>query len=181
MEEEKQKPASIMAMVGNAVIPIMGIAVSVVAGMAQLKPIEILVIVALMTGLMWMPYVMARIFFNTEKGKPMSGLYIAMAFLPQTAELPPWVKRSEVAHSNAIENLVLFAPAVLCAKSMNVPDNDIFLPCFIYFVARVFHWVFNLAPLHWKRPIFALRTGMFMLGWGCCTAIFVICMAKSRA
>ena len=49
------------------------------------------------------------------------------------APVPPWVVRAGGAHNNGVENLAIFAPAVLCALSAG---DHITVPCFIYLIAR---------------------------------------------
>ena len=36
----------------------------------------------------------------------MDGMYLKLAYAPLPAKLPAWVARAQVAHSNALENLV---------------------------------------------------------------------------
>ena len=43
-------------------------------------------IVGLLSSALWMPYLMALIYINTDKGKPMSGLYKKLDYAPLTAE-----------------------------------------------------------------------------------------------
>ena len=50
---------------------------------------------------------MAIIYYNSKKGKLcMDGMYLKLAYAPLPAKLPAWVGRAQVAHSNALENLV---------------------------------------------------------------------------
>merc|ERR1711998_362226 len=72
-------------------------------------------IVGLLSSALWMPYLMALIYINTDKGKPMSGLYKKLDYAPLTAPVPAWVKRAMVAHNNSLENFMLLATSVFLA------------------------------------------------------------------
>ena len=65
---------------------------------AELKT---LTIVALLTGLMWIPYILNLIMVR--------GLGNAVGYPENPAPLAPWAQRLKAAHANAIENLVVFA------------------------------------------------------------------------
>ena len=62
-----------------------------------------------MTGLLWAPYILDRIMVR--------GLMGAMANpSPNDKGQSPWARRLMAAHTNAVENLVIFAPLVLTAR-----------------------------------------------------------------
>ena len=65
-----------------------------------------LTLTIILTGLMWVPYILDRIMAR--------GLMGAMAN-PSRGDKPqsPWAQRLYFAHTNAVENLVIFAPLVL--------------------------------------------------------------------
>ena len=64
-----------------------------------------------MTALFWAPYVLNRMVVR--------GLLGTMANpSPGDAPLAPWAERAKRAHSNALENLALFAPAVLAVHAL---------------------------------------------------------------
>jgi uncharacterized MAPEG superfamily protein len=95
-----------------------------------------LVMTAVMTGLMWVPYILDRIMVR--------GLMGAMAN-PGPTDKPqsPWAQRLMAAHVNAVENLVIFAALVLAAQDLNVnvstPTTAI--ACALYFWSRLAHVV----------------------------------------
>jgi uncharacterized MAPEG superfamily protein len=73
-----------------------------------------LTLTVLLTAFMWVPYVLDRMAVRgilptvTDRGPEGSG--------PQSV----WAKRAIRVHQNAIENLMLFAPAVLFAHELNI-------------------------------------------------------------
>ena len=128
-------------------------------------------IVGLLSSALWMPYLMALIYINTDKGKPMSGLYKKLDYAPLTAEVPPWVKRAMVAHNNSLENFMLFAISIIYALSImtnstqfakdyakdaaegetatQFADGKIRGAAAFYFVMRCMYIIFTISP-----PIF---------------------------
>jgi uncharacterized MAPEG superfamily protein len=96
-----------------------------------------LVMTAVLTGLLWVPYILDRI--------QVRGLMATMAN-PSPTDKPqsPWAQRLMAAHTNAVENLVVFAPLVLAAQDLNVnvstPTTAI--ACALYFWSRLGHAVF---------------------------------------
>ncbi len=95
-----------------------------------------LVLTALMTGLMSLPYVTGRI----------GAIGVGGAMANPSPELeagqPQWVKRGRVAHYNAVENLVVFAILVLIAQDMNLAARpSVVFASALYFFARLVHYV----------------------------------------
>lgn len=112
-----------------------------------------LVLTLLMTSLFWMPYIINRLI---EQG-------ILTALWDQfglTSTQYEWAKRMMLAHTNAVENLVLFAPLVILIEITQLNSEITALACMIYFFARLTHFiVFTLAiPL--------LRVVSFLIGFG---------------
>src|SRR5689334_2213500 len=66
-----------------------------------------------MTGLLWVPYVLDRIMVRGAMG--------AMAN-PSPTDKPQsaWAQRMLAAHNNTVENLAVFAPLVLVAQTLNI-------------------------------------------------------------
>ena len=102
-------------------------------------------ITGVMSAAMWMPYLMALIYYGTDKGKPMSGLYKKLAYDPAIHKLmstpgalPKWVKRAMVAHNNSLENFMLFATGVFFALSMQVPEADVRTPAIVKVDTKAF-------------------------------------------
>ena len=86
----------------------------------------------ILTGLLWVPYMVDRIQVRGMTGamdnpKPKAK--------PQSA----WAQRLYFAHTNAVDNLVLFAPLVLILDSRNISTTITATACAVYFWARLVH------------------------------------------
>mgnify|MGYP001825136963 FL=1 len=112
-----------------------------------------LTLTVLMTGLFWLPYILDRI--------AVRGLIPAITGTdPETTDDQSlWAKRAIAAHKNSIENLVIFAPAVLVlhALAMSTPATQ--FAAAAYFFARLAHF------LVYTFGIPVLRTLTFAAGW----------------
>ena len=91
-----------------------------------------LVCTIILTGLLWVPYILDRI-----KAR---GLMGAMDN-PKPNDIPqsPWAMRLYFAHTNAVENLVIFAPLVLILDSYQISTSTTAAACAVYFWARLAH------------------------------------------
>ncbi len=108
---------------------------------------------ALLTGLMWIPYVLNMIMVR--------GLVDAVGYPDNPRPLAPWATRMKAAHYNAIENLVVFAALVLIADAMNVRNEATAAACATYFWARLVHLLVYTFGIPW------LRTLAFVVGFVC--------------
>ena len=87
-----------------------------------------------MTGLLWAPYILDRIMVR--------GLMGAMANpSPKDKGQSPWARRLMAAHTNAVENLVIFAPLVLTARALGIATAATAFACALYFWSRLAHVV----------------------------------------
>ncbi|MGE0846501.1 MAG: MAPEG family protein [Flavobacteriaceae bacterium] len=120
-----------------------------------------LIVTALVTSLFWVPYILNRI--------AVRGLMGAMAN-PSAGDKPQpdWAVRAQKAHYNAVENLVIFAALVLAAGIVGVSTPVTAAAAWIYFVARVVHYVVYVAGI----PV--LRTLSFAVAWACEVAIALV-------
>jgi len=93
-----------------------------------------LVLTVAMTGLFWVPYILDRIMVR--------GLVGAMAN-PSASDKAqsPWARRMVAAHTNAVENLVIFAPLVLTARALSIATAVTAFACALYFWSRLAHVV----------------------------------------
>jgi len=91
-----------------------------------------LTLTVILTGLLWVPYVLNRIQVRSLSG--------AMAN-PSRGDKPlaPWATRLMFAHDNAIENLIIFAPLVLILNAIDYSTKWTVLACAVYFWARLAH------------------------------------------
>ena len=111
-----------------------------------------LTLTVILTGLMWIPYILDRIMAR--------GLMGAMAN-PSRNDKPhaEWATRLMFAHDNAIENLIIFAPLVLILNDLDYSTKWTVYACAVYFWARVAHLVVYTLGL----PVF--RTIAFTVGF----------------
>ncbi|MDI3471361.1 MAG: hypothetical protein OJF62_003424 [Pseudolabrys sp.] len=91
-----------------------------------------LTLTVILTGLLWIPYILDRIVVR--------GLMGAMAN-PSRGDKPQsgWAQRLYFAHTNAVENLMIFAPLVLILDAMNYSTKATVMACAVYFWARLAH------------------------------------------
>ena len=104
-----------------------------------------LVAITLLTALMWVPYILDRL--------AVRGLADAVGYPESPKPQTPWAKRMMAAHSNAIENLVIFATLVLAAHAAGISNNATILACVVYFWARVVHFVAYTFAVPWVRTL----------------------------
>jgi uncharacterized MAPEG superfamily protein len=111
-----------------------------------------LTLTVILTGLLWVPYVLNRIAIR--------GLFGAMAN-PARDDKPhaEWASRMMFAHDNAIENLVIFAPLVLILAQLDYSTKWTVGACAVYFWARVAHLIVYTLGV----PVF--RTLTFAVGF----------------
>jgi uncharacterized MAPEG superfamily protein len=123
-----------------------------------------LVLTIAMTGLLWVPYILDRIVVR--------GLMPAMAN-PSPSEKPqsPWAQRMMAAHTNAVENLAVFAPLVLTAQALSITTAATAFACAVYFWSRLAHVVVYMLGI----PV--LRTLAFAAGF-VAQAILVLAIFK---
>ena len=114
---------------------------------------------ALMTALFWVPYVLQR----------MVALGVVGTMRPVGPEdllkQAVWAQRAKMAHSNAIENLAVFATLVLVGHAMGIDDAQVLLATQVFFWARLVHFpcqAFGIA---------GVRTLAFLTGFGAQIAV----------
>lgn len=93
-----------------------------------------LVATIVMTAFFWLPYILNRI---TENG-------LMPALQNPKPDAPPkaaWAARLCKAHSNAIENLVIFAPLVILVQITDSSSPITLMACQAYFYARLAHFI----------------------------------------
>jgi len=113
-----------------------------------------LTLTVILTGLLWLPYMIDRIIVRGPAG--------AMANptrddKPQSA----WAQRLYFAHTNAVDNLVIFAPLVLILDNIGHSTPATVIACAVYFWARLAHAIVYGLGL----PV--VRTLAFLVGFGC--------------
>ncbi len=108
--------------------------------------------VALLTGLMWMPYVLNVI--------SVRGIVDTVGYPENPQPMAPWAQRLKAAHYNAVENLVVFAALILVAHAAGISGEATQVSAATYFWARVVHAVSYTFAIPWVRTLsFALGLG----------------------
>ena len=111
-----------------------------------------LTLTVLMTALFWVPYVLNRLVVG-GLGRTLAGAS------PQSDTHSEWAQRAIKAHANAVENLAIFAPAVLVAHALGISTAATRAAVVVYFFARLLHFIIYAAGL----PV--ARTLSFTAGW----------------
>lgn len=111
-----------------------------------------LILTALMTSLFWVPYVLNRM--------AVRGIVGSMANPSSKLKAQPaWAERSRQAHTNAVENLVVFAALVLALEVLKAGSALTATACAVYFWVRLAHFAVYTAGI----PV--ARTLAFLGGW----------------
>jgi uncharacterized MAPEG superfamily protein len=111
-----------------------------------------LTLTALMTALFWVPYVLNRMVVG-GLGRTLAGA------APEAGGHSAWAQRAIKAHDNAVENLAIFAPAVLVAHALDISTPATRAAAVVYFFARLLHFAVYSAGIP------AARTLTFTAGW----------------
>jgi len=124
-----------------------------------------LTLTVIFTGLMWVPYILDRIMVR--------GLMGAMAN-PSRHDKPQsaWAQRLYFAHTNAVENLIIFAPLVLILDSLNHSTQSTLIACAVYFWARLAH------AIVYTMGVPVLRTLAFTVGFVAQVALVLAVFGK---
>ena len=109
-----------------------------------------LIYAAILLAVIWVPYILAHI--------NQVGLAKALSY-PREAEMPDWAARLKRAHYNLVENIPLFAIAVLAGELMNVHTRTTAACAMIFYWARVAH------PIAMIAQVWGMRTLAFAVGW----------------
>jgi uncharacterized MAPEG superfamily protein len=104
-----------------------------------------LALVTALTGLLWVPYIVDRLLVR--------GLFDAVGYPENPKPQSPWARRLMKAHSNAVENLVVFAPLVLLAHAAGITGPAIATSAAVYFWARLVHAISYTFAVPWVRTL----------------------------
>lgn len=118
-----------------------------------------LTFVTVLTGLLWVPYILDRI--------AVRGLLDAVGYPENPKPQSPWAQRLMKAHSNAVENLVVFAALVLTASALGITGSTMAAAAAVYFWARVVHVIAYTFAVPWVRTL-AFAVGFFaqaLIAW----------------
>ena len=108
--------------------------------------------VAVLTGLLWVPYILERI--------AVRGLIGAVGYPADPKPQSAWAQRLMKAHANAVENLVVFATLVLVAHALGVSNSIVAGASVVYFWARAVHVLAYAFAIPWVRTL-AFAVGFF--------------------
>jgi uncharacterized MAPEG superfamily protein len=124
--------------------------------------LKYLVLVCVLTGVLWVPYILNEILVR--------GVVDAVGYPAHPKPLAPWAQRLKAAHYNAVENLVVFAPLVLVAQAAGIHAPAIATAACGYFWARVVHAVAYTLAVPWVRTL-AFVAGVAMQLWIAATVL----------
>ncbi|MEK9877374.1 MAG: MAPEG family protein [Burkholderiales bacterium] len=100
---------------------------------------------AALTGILWIPYILDRM--STR------GLSDTAGYPDYPKAQSAWAQRLMKAHTNAVENLVVFAVLVLAAHELEITGAAIAQSAMVYFWARVVHAISYTMAIPWVRTI----------------------------
>ena len=106
-----------------------------------------LALTATMTALLWIPYVMNR---TMRAGLVNAILTPQMGAPVVEAE---WAQRAKRAHSNAVENLVVFTALIAVAQLSGVSNPTTAFAAALYFWARLGHFLLLTFGVPYARTI----------------------------
>jgi len=104
-----------------------------------------LVLVSTFTALLWVPSMLNRIVVR--------GITGTVGYPVNPPSLAPWAERLRLAHSNAVENLAVFAALSLAAQVLNVSTPVTLLAGSLYLWSRVAHAVVYAFGVPWLRTL----------------------------
>lgn len=118
-----------------------------------------------LTGILWIPYILDRIMVR--------GLMGAMANpMPKDEPQSLWAQRLMRAHTNAVENLVIFTALVLTLQALHHSTATTVIACAVFFYARLAHAVVYTLGI----PV--LRTLAFAVGFAAEVALVLAVFEK---
>ena len=113
-----------------------------------------LTLTIIMTALLWVP----QIINSLLKSGPIKAFLYPDAAAQQYSH---WAQRSKSAHSNAVQNLVIFAPLVILLVLLDLENELTAITAMLYFITRALHYILHVLAI----PL--LRTVAFLVGFAC--------------
>ncbi len=119
----------------------------------------------ILTGVLWIPYILDRMMVR--------GIWGTLAN-PSRDDKPqsPWAHRLYFAHTNAVDNLVIFAPLLLILDNIGYTSGGTVIACAVYFWARLVHAV------AYGLGVPVVRTLAFLVGFGAQAALVLAVFGK---
>jgi uncharacterized MAPEG superfamily protein len=121
--------------------------------------LKYLAFTAVLTASLWIPYVIAQIVSNG----PLQPLNY---YDPTSRDVPPWGRRANRAHINAVETFAPFAAMVVLVQLAAKNDAMTAFWVMSYFWLRLAHAIVFLAGIPF------IRTVIFVLGYVCVIGLF---------
>ena len=113
--------------------------------------LKYLALAAAWNAVIWIPYILNMI--------AVRGLKDAVGYPENPLPMANWAQRLKAAHYNSVENLVVFASAILVAHLAGANNKATAVCAMVYFYARILHTVVYAAAVPW------LRTLTFAVSW----------------
>lgn len=104
-----------------------------------------LVLSAVLTAALWIPYVLDRFMVR--------GIVATVSYPESPKPQSPWAQRLMAAHGNAVENLVVFAALVLAANAVDLSNAATAFAAMLYFWSRVVHALAYTFKVPWVRTL----------------------------
>ncbi len=117
-----------------------------------------LTVTTVFTSMLWAPHILQRIL----EMKPYAAFRDPRH---DAATQAPWAQRSIRAHTNAVENLIIFGVLVLVLEITGAANGLTATAAKLYFISRVVHFAVYTFGVPW------LRTPVYLFGFGCQMAI----------
>ncbi len=111
------------------------------------------ILTALVTSVFWLPHILQRII----EFKPYEALRDPRHDVDTKAD---WAQRAIRAHTNAIENLLVFGLLALAIRVLDVGTPATAFAAAAFFFSRAAHYIIYILALPW------LRTPAFLIGFG---------------
>ena len=100
---------------------------------------------ALLTALIWIPYVLDRF--------AVRGIADTVGYPEQPKRQSKWAERMQAAHANAVENLDVFATLVLVAHAEGIHNDLTRIAAALYLGSRVVHLLAYTFAVPWLRTL----------------------------
>ncbi len=98
------------------------------------------------TAIFWVPYIINRI----AEHKLIPALRNPNR---DTRPQSQWANRMMYAHENAVENLVIFAPLVLCIQHLDISTETTVMAAMVFFISRMSHFLLYTFGVPYLRTL----------------------------
>ena len=109
------------------------------------QELEMLTWVAVLTTLLWLPYILAQI--NS------AGIMKTLTYEADIIPMPDWAIRAKKAHYNSIENLIVFSILVFTAHFLKISNDATVSATIAYFWLRLAHYPLQILNVPFGRTL----------------------------